>query len=76
MLDDGTFIFVWIDGDAKKMVWTTNKGIAIKAGYLGISSELWKDPSTWTDYTDYTIKNFKGKKGWWASLFQKIFCTG
>ena len=74
LLDDGTFIFVWFDGNNKKMVQTTNKGQTIKAGYLGISSESWKDPSTWTDNgVFYRIENFKGKRGWWTSLSQKIW---
>ena len=75
LLDNGTFIFVWFDGNNKKMVQTTNKGKPIKAGYLSIySSESWKDPSTWTDGGDfYRIENFKGKRGWWTSLSQKIF---
>ena len=47
-------------GFNKKMVQTTNKGKPIKAGYLGKSSESWKDPSTWTDNgVFYTIKKKK-----------------
>ena len=73
-MDDGTFIFAWIDGGTRKMVLTTNKGKPIKAGYLGESLESWKDPSTWNDAgVAYTIKNFEGKEGWWTSLSQKIF---
>ena len=52
------------------MVHATNKGIAIKAGYIGTSSESWRDPSTWTDNgSSYLIKNFKGREGWWIDFF-------
>ena len=75
MLNDGTFIFVWVNTGFRKMVLTTNKGMTIKVGYLGASSESWKDPSTWIDNGSfYDIKNFKGRvKGLWTSLSQKIF---
>ena len=63
LLDDGSFIFVWVDGGTRKMVQTTNKGKTIKAGYLGKGSESWKDPSAWNDYGLYRIKNFKGREG-------------
>ena len=65
LLNDGNLIFVWVNDPYWKMVLTTNKGIAIKAGYLRTSSsESWMDPSTWTDNSFYSIKNFRGRGRW------------
>ena len=58
---------------SRKMVHTTNQGTAIKAGYIGASSESWRDPSTWTDNgVAYTIKNFKGREGWWTFILTRV----
>ena len=66
LLNDGDFIFVWVNDGFRKMVLTTNKGITIKAGYLRTSSpESWSNPSTWIDNGSfYTIKNFRGRGRW------------
>ena len=62
LLDDGTFIFVWVSDGMRKMVQTTKDGTAIKSGFLRTSSDSWRNPSTWSNGY-YSVKNFKGRDG-------------
>ena len=72
-LDNGNFIFSWIDGVYRKMVLTQNDGTTIKAGYLGRSDSTWKNRSKWQS-TGYSISNFVGKQGQ-GILFFILFYT-
>jgi len=58
MLNNGNFIFYWINGPYRKMVLTTNSGKQIKSGYVMKGDSFWKDVSKWKPY-GYSISNFK-----------------
>ena len=56
LLEDNTFIFVWVNGGYRKMVQTSNQGATIKTGYITSSSPSWRNSSTWIDNGSfYTI---------------------
>ena len=64
LLDDGNFIFWWLDGPIRKMVLTTNYGKQMQQGYLA-AAELWENPETWRTITNafYYIENFQPRQG-------------
>jgi len=59
MLENGNFIFYWINGPYRKMVLTTNDGRQIKSGWVKKDDSSWTDISKWQPY-GYSISNFKG----------------
>ena len=67
-MNDGRFIFMWIDGELRKMVLTENDGTQIAAGYLDKPENDWRDENTWYSGS-YEINNFQGiAKGKSSSL--------
>ena len=60
LLDNGNFIFSWIDGSWRKMVLTSNTGTAIKDGYVSKDATNYKDTTSWKSGPGYYLTNFKG----------------
>ena len=64
VLENGNFIFSWIDENMRKMVLTTNKGEVMEAGHVDEDVEDWTDVSTWINHRgEYWITNFEGVSG-------------
>ena len=71
-LQDGSFIFSWVDGKYRKMVLTDNSGVIVKTGFLAVSVRTWKDSSEWKSSDIYSISNFMGFKQGWCFVKRKI----
>ena len=64
-LQDGSFIFSWVDGKYRKMVLTDNSGVIVKTGFVAVAVKTWKEFSVWKSSDIYSISNFMGfKQGW------------
>ena len=59
LMQDGRFIFMWIDGALRKMVSTQNNGTRITSGYLDKHVQDWVNESTWIR-SHYETHNFQG----------------
>jgi len=53
------FIFNWVDGPYRKMVLTDAEGQELNKGYVSADSTKWTDVDSWTQYSLYSVLNFR-----------------